>query len=388
MRPISWAIVTVAIGAVGMAAAVHYGSSPSQSASSTAVPAAVPVRVARAETRVLPVFVHGIGHVVPSYQVQVKSRVDGQIDRVLYVEGQDVHEGDPLIEIDPRPYKAALAQAEGQLAQHQAQLVSAKADLERSRSLLAKGFASRQTFDQQNAAAGQLAAALAADQGAVDAARLNLSFTTLRATISGRVGKRLVDAGNIIHAGDTPPLVEIVQIHPIAALLAVPQTDLPDIQAQLRVGSLTVEAWSSDDGKLLASGTLSLIANEIDQATGTIEIKATFDNHDDALWPGEFVNGRIITRMRNDAVAIPAAAVQPGPEGKFVYVVDDRSIARVRWIRLGAPAPGEAVVEEGLKPGETVVIDNQDQLAPDMPVHVLDAADDPAAAEHRTKSPT
>jgi multidrug efflux system membrane fusion protein len=380
MRRIPVALGLAALILSGIWSVAHFVGGPGIGPAPAAARPAVPVKVALATVQALPVAVRGIGHVAPANQVEIRSRVDGQIDRVLYAEGQEVREGDPLIEIDPRPYRAALAQAEGQLAQHQAQLISAKADLERSRSLLDKGFASHQTFDQQSAAAAQLAAAAGADQGAVDAARLNLSFTTLRAPIAGRIGKRLVDAGNVVHAGDTAALAEIVQVHPIAVLLTVPQAELGGIQARLKTGPVAVEAWSSDDDKRLAAGKLALIGNEIDPTTGTIELKAIFDNEDDALWPGQFVNARVIVHMRDNAVAVPPAAVQPGPDGKFVYVVDGASVVHVRPVKLGAPAPGLAVVEEGVTAGDSVVIDNQDQLAPDTKVQVVGAESGPATS--------
>ncbi|HLY54045.1 MAG TPA: efflux RND transporter periplasmic adaptor subunit [Stellaceae bacterium] len=384
MRGIRLAGCLAALGVLGLWAAQHYLRADGTAANQARL--AVPVRTAIAEARPLPVFVRGIGHVVPENQVQVRSRVDGQIERVFYVEGQEVAAGDPLIEIDPRPYKAALAQAEGQLAQHQAQLASAKADQERSRSLLEKGFASRQTFDQQTAAAGQLAAAIATDQGAVDAARLNLSFTTLRAPIAGRVGKRLVDAGNIVHASDTAALVEIVQRHPIAVLFTVPQGELSAIREGQKTGDVAVEAWSEDESGRLAAGKLTLIGNEIDPATGTIELKAGFDNRDDALWPGQFVNARVITRMRENALAVPEAAVQPGPQGRFVYVVDGQSVVHVRPVKVGPPVPGAAVIEEGISAGDRVVIDQQDQLAPEAPVRVIGDEKSPAQRTAGTAS--
>ncbi len=265
MRRISVIVLMVVL--VGAGAAVwSRGSGPLPAAEQAH--AAVPVRVAHAETRSLPVFVRGIGHVAPANSVQVKSRVDGQIDRVLFTEGQEVKAGDPLVLIDPRPLQAAVAQAEGMLARDQAQMQSAKSDLERSHGLIDKGFVSRQTVDQQTATAAQFAAAANADQGALDAARLNLSFATVKAPISGRIGKRLVDAGNIVHASDNTSLAEIVQVHPIDVLVTVPQADLPAIRAAQKAGKAVTEAWSTDEDRQLAAGTLILIGNEIDQATG------------------------------------------------------------------------------------------------------------------------
>jgi len=229
------------------------------------------VHVASVTQRDVPVYVRGIGQVQPFNTVQIKSRVDGQIDKILFTEGQQVQAGDVLIEIDPRPYQAAVGQAEGTLAKDQAQLVSAKADLDRQSSLLQHGYASRQAFDQQQAVVGQLTASIRADQGALDAARLNLQFATIRAPIGGRIGKRLVDAGNVIHTADDNDLVEIVQVKPINVLFTVPQDSLPEIQTGQRSGQLVVEARSGNDQKRLAEGKLTLIGNQIDPQTGTIE---------------------------------------------------------------------------------------------------------------------
>jgi multidrug efflux system membrane fusion protein len=342
--------------------------------------------VAAVTQRDVPVYVRGIGQVQPSNIVQIKSRVDGQIDKILFIEGQQVQAGDPLIEIDPRLYQAAVGQAEGTLAKDQATLVSAKADLDRQSSLLQHGYASRQAFDQQQATVGQLTATIRADQASLDAARLNLQFATIRAPISGRIGKRLIDAGNVIHTADDNDLAEIVQIKPINVLFTVPQDALPEIQAGLRAGSLMVEARSGNDQKRLADGKLVLIGNQIDPQTGTIELKALFDNADDVLWPGQFLNARVVTSTRKDAVTVPMAAVQTGINGKFVYVLDrGASTVAPRDISVLQTVHGLAVVA-GLKAGETVVTDNQDQLSPGMVVKPDPGTDDPVALGSRAEA--
>ena len=360
-----------------------------ETASAGAGPKARPaptVHVAAVTQRDVPVYVRGIGQVQPFNIVQIKSRVDGQIDKVLFTEGQQVQAGDVLIEIDPRPYQAAVGQAEGTLAKDQAQLVSAKADLDRSSSLLQHGYASRQAFDQQSAVVGQLQAAIRADQASLDAAKLNLQFATIRAPITGRIGKRLVDAGNVIHTADDNDLVEIVQVKPINVLFTVPQDSLPDIQAGQRVTPLVVEARSGNDQKKLAEGRLTLIGNQIDPQTGTIELKALFENADEALWPGQFLNARVVTSIRKDAVTVPMAAVQTGTKGKFVYVVDNAaSTVAPRDVSVLQSVHGLAVVA-GLKPGETVVTDNQDQLSPGMAVKVDPSTDDPVALGSRAEA--
>lgn len=344
------------------------------------------VHVAAVAQRDMPVYVRGIGQVQPFNIVQIKSRVDGQIDKILFTEGQQVQAGDVLIEIDPRPYQAAVGQAEGALAKDQAQLVSAKADLDRQSSLLQHGYASRQAFDQQQAAVGQLIASIRADQAALDAARLNLQFATIKAPITGRIGKRLVDAGNVIHTIDDNDLVEIVQVRPINVLFTVPQDALPEIQAGQRAGALVVEARSGNDQKKLAEGRLTLIGNQIDPQTGTIELKALFENADEALWPGQFLNARVVTATRKDAVTVPMAALQTGIKGKFVYVFDaTASTVAPRDVGLLQSVHGLAVVA-GLKPGEAVVIDNQDQLSPGMVVKADPGTDDPVALGPRAEA--
>jgi multidrug efflux system membrane fusion protein len=377
------------LGVVGIAAAGYawwhyYGSEADATPAQPLRPTPV-VKTVRAATHCLPVYVRGIGRVDPFNQVQIKSRVDGQIDRVLFTEGDEVKAGQPLVEIDPRPYAAAVAQAEAQLARDQAQLQAARADLDRSNTLVQKGFATHQTVDQQSSLVGQYSAAIKADQAALDNAKLNLSFATIRAPIAGRIGKRLVDAGNIIHAADNTVLAEIVQIHPISVVLTVPQDALPDIQVHQKDGHLKVEARGADDQKLIGMGELTLIGNTIDQLTGTIELKASFDNADDKLWPGQFVTARVITAMRNNAVAVPMAAIEPGPAGKFVYVVDEKSAVQARNVKLGAPAHGLAVVEMGLQPGDAVVLDQQDQLKPGMNVSPQEQPVEPTVCEAADK---
>ena len=339
------------------------------------------VKTARAAVQCLPVYVRGIGRVDPFNAVELKTRVDGQIDKVLFTEGQQVEAGQPLLEIDPRPYQAAVSQAEGQLARDQAQLQAAKADLDRSSALVQKGFATHQSYDQQISLVGQFTAALKTDQAMLDNARLNLSFATVRAPIAGRIGRRLVDAGNVVHAADNTVLAEIVQIHPVAVILTVPQDALPEIQAHQKDGKLKVEARGADDQKLIGTGDLALIGNSIDRQTGTIELKAVFDNAADTLWPGQFVTARVITSMRHNAVAVPTEAVEPGPAGKFVYVVDADSKVQPRPVQLGTPAHGLAVVETGLQPGDAVVLDQQDQLKPGMSVKPEEQAAAPSLCD-------
>jgi multidrug efflux system membrane fusion protein len=345
------------------------------------------VHVAAVAQRDVPVYVRGIGQVQPFNIVQIKSRVDGQIDRILFTEGQQVQAGDVLIEIDPRPYQAAVGQAEGTLGQGSG---AAGLGQGRSRPAVEPAAARLCLAPGVRPAAGRGRPARGLDPrrpGALDAARLNLQFATIRAPIGGRIGKRLVDAGNVIHTADDNDLVEIVQVKPINVLFTVPQDALPDIQAGQRAGALVVEARSGNDQKRLAEGKLTLIGNQIDPQTGTIELKALFENADEALWPGQFLNARVVTSTRKDAVTVPMAAVQTGIRGKFVYVLDKPPASTVapRDVSVLQSVHGLAVIA-GLKAGETVVIDNQDQLSPGMVVKVDPGTDDPMALGPRAEA--
>ena len=260
-------------------------------------------------------------------------------------------------------------QAEGALGKDQVQLTAAKADFERLSSLFDRGNASRQAYDQQSAAVGQLQASIRVDQAALDAAKLNLAFTTVRAPISGRIGRRLIDVGNIVRATDSRYLAEIIQLNPILVRFTVPQGVLRQIQIAQRTGAPAVEVRSTNDAAKLAEGHLTLIDNQIDTETGTIELTAKFENADQALWPGQFVKAGVITGTRENMVAVPAAAVQQGISSKFVYVVDtDASTVKLRDVTIAQAVQGQALLDSGLAPGEIVVTDNQDQLAPGQPV--------------------
>jgi multidrug efflux system membrane fusion protein len=361
---------------VAVAVAVAIGAAGGYFANRPSLPAAIPPRAVSApvvkttmvEMRDVPIYVTGIGHVQALNTAMIKSRIDGPIEKVLFTEGEQVAAGKALFEIDPRPYRAALSQAEGQVARDQAQYASAKTDFERAVALVDKGFTSYQTLEQRKALMEGYAAAIKTDQAMLDNARLNLDFTTLRAPISGRIGKRLVDSGNLVHAADGTPLAEIVQTQPICALFTVPQGALPEIRAQMREGKLEVEAVSTDDRHLLSKGTLQLIGNQVDQTTGTVELKAAFDNGDDALWPGQLIEARLTMQYRRAVIAVPLSAVAPGPEGKVVFVVDLDSKVSVRKVILGPTSEGSAVIESGLKPGEQVVVEKLDMLAPGLSV--------------------
>jgi len=367
-----WKTAGAVLAAVAVGAAGGYFARPSrvpQADSPRAQHVAAPVvKTTVVARRDVPIYVTGIGRVEALNTAQVKSRIDGPIEKTLFTEGEQIAAGKPLFEIDPRPYRAVVVQAEGQLARDQAQYESAKADYERATDLVGNGFISHQILEQRQALMAGYAAAIRVDQGVLDNARLNLDFTTIRAPIAGRIGKRLVDTGNLIRASDGTPLAEIVQTRPITALFTVPQGALPEIRAQMTSGQIEVEAISTDDRRSLSRGTLRLIGNEVDQATGTVELKAAFDNDGDALWPGQLIEARLTLRYRRDVIAVPVSAVTPGPEGQVVFVVDlDHKVA-VRKVVLGPTSEGRTVIEQGLQPGEQVVIEKLDMLAPGLSV--------------------
>src|SRR5882762_4359566 len=282
----------------------------------------VPVGVATAERRDVPVYLKGLGSVTASNTVSVKSRVDGQLAQVNFKEGQNVNKGDLLAVIDPRPFQVALDQAQATLFRDQAQLKDAQLNYTRFKSLLDQsGAVSQQQVDTQRATANQLEGAVRADQAQIDNAKLNLAYCHITAPLSGRIGLRLVDVGNIVHAADPNPLLVITQVKPIAVLFTLPEDNLQNVAQHMRQSTLAVEAYSRDDQTKLATGTLLTIDNQIDQTTGTGRLKGMFTNEDGALWPNQFVNVRLLLDVRKNSTIVPSVAVQKGPQGNFLYVV-------------------------------------------------------------------
>ena len=323
----------------------------------------VSVAAARARRGDLPVYLRGLGTVTAYNTVNVKPRVDGPIVKVNFQEGQHVKEGESLVQIDPRPYQAALGQAEGNLARDQSQLHDAQVNLARDQSLWQAQVIPRQQLDTQAAQVGQFQGSIAADQAAIDAAKLNLTFTNVTAPIGGRIGLRLVDIGNIVHAADPNPLLVITQTQPIAVIFTIPADSLPPVLAKLRDGAkLPVYAFDRADTKQIASGTLETVDNQIDTATGTSRLKAIFQNDDEALFPNQFVNCRLLLETKQGVVLIPAAAVQRGPQGAYVYVVRPDQTVTMRTITTGMSEGNDMEVVSGIPPEETVVTDGQDKL--------------------------
>jgi multidrug efflux system membrane fusion protein len=323
----------------------------------------MPVVATAVKTADVSVFLSGLGTVTPIATVTVKSRIDGQLMRVLFTEGQVVRAGDLLAQIDPRTFEAQLATAEGQMARDQALLKNAQIDMERYRTLLKEDSIAKQQVDTQEALVRQNEATIKIDQAAIDTAKLQLVYSRITAPVGGRLGLRQVDVGNIVHAGDTNGLVVITQLQPITVVFTIPEDNLPAVMTKLRAGhQLTVDAYDRADKVKLASGVLLTADNLIDPATGTVKLKAQFPNADNALFPSQFANIRMLIDVKRGATVVPNAAVQRGTPGTFVYVVGADNSVSVRKVKLG-PAQGEIIsIESGVTPGEVVVVDGADKL--------------------------
>ncbi|MGZ4814384.1 MAG: MdtA/MuxA family multidrug efflux RND transporter periplasmic adaptor subunit [Terriglobales bacterium] len=324
----------------------------------------IPVAVAPATQQDMPVYLSGLGSVQAFYTVTVKTRVDGEVRQVYFKEGQDVKKGDPLVEIDPRPYQVALEQAEATLLKDQSQLTIAQRNFQRYQDLYKQGVVARTDLDAQESNFGALNGQVKADQAAVDNAKLNLAYCHITAPIQGRVGLRQVDPGNMVHASDATGLLVITQLRPITALFTIPEDTLPQVmQAEHKSKKpLEVDAFSRDNQTKLATGSLTTVNNQIDPTTGTVRLKAVFDNTDGLLWPNQFVNARLLLDVKKNAVVIPAAAIQRGTQGTFVFVVGQDGTAQIRPVKVGVSNGDLLAVDSGLAPGEQVVTDGQDKL--------------------------
>jgi membrane fusion protein, multidrug efflux system len=327
-------------------------------------PPATVVDVATAQLADVPVYLSGLGTVQAFYTVTVTARVDGQIEKVAFTEGQDVKKGTLLVQIDPRPYQAALGVAIATRDKDRAQLENAHRDMERYSVLAPEDLASKQTVDTQKALVAQLAAQIKGDDAAIDNARTQLDYTSITSPIDGRTGIRLVDPGNNVHAADTTGMVVVTQLEPISVIFTLPEEKFAQLSDALARGAVEVSAMSRDGTREFDRGTVALIDNQIDQTTGTIRVKATLPNKQRLLWPGEFVSMRVLTRVQRQVLTIPVSALERGPDGLFTYLVKPDSTIEVAQLTVGEQVGGSAVIEKGLKVGDKVVASNQYRLQP------------------------
>jgi len=360
-----WLIVLIVVCFAAVGGYLFFSRQQSRAAKQAQKPSAptVPVVAVEAKKTDFNVYLTGLGSVTPVNTVTVRARVDGQLMEVLFREGQIVNGGELLARIDPRPFEVQLTQAEGQMARDVAQLKNAQLDFERYRVLWEQDSVSRQVLDTQEALVRQLEGAIKTDQGQIDSAKLQLVYCRINSPISGRVGLRLVDPGNIVHATDTSGLVVVTQLQPITVIFPLPEDSLPRVLAKIKADvRMPVEVYDRDMKQRLATGSLLTVDNQIDSATGTVRLKATFPNEKNELFPNQFVNARLLVDVLRGITVIPAPAVQRGAQGTFVYVVKADRTATVRPISIGEIQGGEASVKTGLSPGELVVVDGADRL--------------------------
>jgi multidrug efflux system membrane fusion protein len=339
-------------------------SAAAAAASSAAANRTIPVLTADVVRRDVPVWVEGLGNVAAYYTVTVKTQVDGRIDRVLFKEGQQVKKGDVLVQIDPRPFAIQLESAQAAMGRDQANLKNARLNLDRYKTLVQQQLIAVQQMTDQQAMVDQLDAQVRADQAQINSARLNLDYARITSPSDGVTGVRLVDPGNVVHASDAGGLVVVTQLDPITVYFTLPEDDLASVQQAMAQGPLDVDALSRDGDKALGRGKLAVIDNVINQQTATLRLKAIFDNPARLLWPNAFVKARLFLSTRKDALVVPAAAVQHGPQGTFAYVVAPDSTAAVRPVVVAATQGELAIIASGLGPGDHVVVDGQAQLRP------------------------
>ena len=368
--------VAVLLASIGVACS---GSASGPSRARASAPQTIPVTVAPVQKQDLPVYLSGLGSIEAYYTVSLKSRVDGQLVQVKFREGEFVKKGDLLAIIDPRPYEVQLEQAQAQLFKDQASLRDAQLNYQRYKDLLQNsGAMSQQQVDTQKATADQLEGAVRNDQATVDNAKLNLVYCHITAPESGRIGLRLVDPGNIVHASDANPMLVITQLQPITAVFTLPEDQVQTVAQHMRAGPLQADAYSRDDLTKISSGKLLTIDNQIDQTTGTARLKAVFENKGNELWPNQFVNVHLLLETRKNATVIPTAAVQRGPQGNYVYVVNPQNKAEVRQVSIAITEGNLAQITSGVSLDERVVTDGQDKLQPGSEVqpHLLGASAD------------
>jgi len=359
------------------------GPAPARVArSATAV--AVPVTVATAAKRDLPIYLTGLGAVQATFTINIRGQIDGQLTQVLFTEGQHVHKGDVLAKIDDRLYKATLAQAKAKKAQDEAQLANARLDLDRYAKLALTNSATRQQYDTQKAMVAELEAQVNADQGAIDSAATQLEFTNITAPSDGRMGVRLLDPGNLVRSAEATSIATLTLTQPIAVLFTLPAHELDDVRAAMARGPVEVTAFSQDNLHALSTGTLLLIDNLVDQQSATMRLKAMFANRDERLWPGDFVNARVLLETRHDVLTVPSVAIQRGPDGIFAWVLRPGDVVEAREIKAGPQTGDQTIISTGLAEGERVVVNGQYKLRKNARVTVSEPT--PPASAKRDRS--
>ena len=366
---LSTALAVLGLG--GAAVALTHASGRPAKPPATATAPAVPVVADTVKSGAVPIYLYGIGTVQAYNTVVVRSQIQGELTQIPFVEGQTVHPGDLLAQIDPRPYQAQLDQAMANRDRDQAQLANAEANLQRYLPLLAKGFATPQLVDTQKAQVAQIAAAVKSDEAIIESAQVQLGYTRITAPIDGVTGIRQLDIGNIIHPTDPNGLVVVTQLQPISVIFTLPEADLPQIQLQMAKGQLPVLAYSQDDKIQLDEGTLALVDNQIIQTSGSVRLKAKFPNPAHRLWPGELVNIRLLIDTRPQGLTVASPVVQQGPQGAYVYVIKPDDTIESRAVAVAQISGGRALIDSGLKAGEQVVADGQSRLQPGSRVKVL-----------------
>jgi len=362
---------TVALIAGAGAIASYLVDRTPRPAEAAAPPPPVPVVAQKVKSGDVPIYLRGVGTVIAYNNVVVRSQITGQLVNIAFTQGQAVKKGDLLAEIDPRPYHAQLDQAVANRNRDQAQVQNAQANLDRYTPLQKQGFATAQLVETQQAQLAQLKAMVQSDEAVIDAARVNLSYTQLTAPIDGVTGIRQIDIGNIIHPTDANGLVDVTQVQPISIIFTLPEATFTDVQSELDKGPVAVMAYSQDDKTELDEGKLILINNQIIQTTGTIQLRADFPNAKRLLWPGELVNARLVLTTRHEGLTIPVQAVQQGPHGAYVYVVDGDGVAQMRPVKVGQISDGQALIDDGLKANETVIVAGQYRVQPGSHVRFL-----------------
>jgi membrane fusion protein, multidrug efflux system len=368
-------VVLLIGGAAGLGAHFLQGSAPGHDAAAASAaqtaPAPVPVTAVQARKGDVPIVLEGLGTVTPINTATIHTQVQGTLESVDFVEGQQVKRGDVLAKIDPRVFEAQVDQAEAALARDQASLKNSQTDLARTQPLAARGFATQQLLDTQNSQVAQGQGTVSLDKAALEAAQTQLSYATITAPFDGITGIRRIDPGNIVHPTDPTGLVILTQLQPIAVIFTLPSTEIPDVQKAIASGAVSVDAYDETDKKKLDHGNLMLIDNKVDGSTGTVQLKASFPNSEKNLWPGSFVNVHLTIAVRHDAVTVPLTAVQQGPNGAFVYVIDPNHVVSVRNVQIGQSRAGQVLIDQGLSGDERVVTAGQYRLNPGTSVEIV-----------------